>query len=116
MLRALLAMIAAVAVLSLAACSSSTSSDQVFFKGNKGGARTATCRDGTSVTVDTNDTQLTLTGPCDEVTINANNVTVTAESVRSIAFNRDSNKVSYSSGKPWVTGDGKGNRAVRAGG
>jgi hypothetical protein len=114
MLRALPAMIAAVAVLSLAACSSSTSSDQVFFKGNKGGARTATCRDGTSVTVDTNDTQLTLTGPCDEVTVNANNVTVTAESVR--AFNGDSNKVSYSSGKPSVTGDGKGNRAVRAGG
>jgi hypothetical protein len=113
--RALAVIIAAVAVSSLAACSNS-SADRVNFNGNKGGARTATCKDGTAVMIDNDNIQLTLSGPCDKVTINANNVTVSAESVRSIAFNGDSNKVSYSSGKPSVTGDGKGNRAVRAGG
>jgi len=36
------------------------------------------------------------------------------ESVRAIQFNGDSNRVSYSSGKPAVTENGDGNRAVRS--
>ncbi len=117
MLRALPAITAAVAVLSLAACGSNSNDKQVNFKGSEGGARTASCGDGTSITIDNNDVKLTLTGSCGKVTINGNNATVTAESVRSIAFDGDSNEVTYSSSKkPTVTGSGKDNRAVQSGG
>lgn len=116
MLRALPAITAAVAVLSLAACDTSND-DQVVFKGNKGGARTATCGDGTSVTIDNDNVDLTVTGPCGELIINGDNTTVTAERVRAIAFNGDSNKVTYSSSeKPSITGSGKDNRAVKSDG
>lgn len=51
---------------------------------------------------------------CPDNHLRRDSATVTTESVRAIQFNGDSSRVSYSSGRPLVTENGEGNRAVRS--